>query len=313
MKTAVIGYPRIGKNRELKFASEKFFKGEATEAELLETAAELRKGYLLKQKEAGISFISSNDFSFYDNVLDAAVLFNIIPERYRSLGLSSLETYFAMARGYQGDKGNVKALAMKKWFNTNYHYIVPEIDDDTEIKLSGNKPVEAFKEAKGYGVDTKVSLVGPFTLLKLAKYTGSKSAKDFVKPLTASYIELVSKLACEGAEWIQFDEPSLVKDIDAEDKALFNDIYQSLLDSKKSLKVLIQTYFGDIRDIYSEVTALEFDGIGLDFIEGRKTSELVKTNGFPSDKILFAGLVNGKNIWRNNYAKTLDVLKEDNC
>lgn len=310
MKTSVIGYPRIGKNRELKFASEKFFKGEVTEVELLETAADLRKGYLLKQKEAGISFISSNDFSFYDNVLDAAVLFNIIPARYRSLGLSSLETYFAMARGYQGDKGNVKALAMKKWFNTNYHYIVPEIDDDTEIKLSGNKPVEAFKEAKGYGVDTKVSLVGPFTLLKLAKYTGSKSAKDFVKALTASYIELVSRLAGEGAEWIQFDEPSLVKDIDAEDKALFNEIYQSLLDSKKSLKVLIQTYFGDIRDIYSEVTALEFDGIGLDFIEGRKTSELVKTNGFPSDKILFAGLVNGKNIWRNNYAKTLDALKE---
>lgn len=113
MKTAVIGYPRIGKNRELKFASEKFFKGEATEAELLETAAELRKGYLLKQKEAGISFISSNDFSFYDNVLDAAVLFNIIPERYRSLGLSSLETYFAMARGYQGDKVVFQRRKMK--------------------------------------------------------------------------------------------------------------------------------------------------------------------------------------------------------
>ncbi|MBP3232843.1 MAG: 5-methyltetrahydropteroyltriglutamate--homocysteine S-methyltransferase [Eubacterium sp.] len=310
MKTSVVGYPRIGKNRELKFASEKFFKGEITEAELIATAADLRKQFIIKQKESGISFIPSNDFSFYDNVLDAAVLFNIVPARYNALGLSPLETYFAMARGYQGEQGNVKALAMKKWFNTNYHYIVPEIDDDTEIKLSGNKPVEAYKEAKGIGVDTKVSLVGPFTLLKLAKYTGSKSAKDFVKALSDAYIELIGELASAGAEWIQFDEPSLVKDIGEEDKSLFTEIYQSLLDSKKSLKVLIQTYFGDIRDIYSEVTSLAFDGIGLDFIEGRKTFELIRTNGFPGDKILFAGLVNGKNIWRNNYAKTLDALKE---
>ena len=310
MKTSVVGYPRIGKNRELKFASEKFFKGEITEAELIATASDLRKQFIIKQKESGISFIPSNDFSFYDNVLDAAVLFNIVPARYNALGLSPLETYFAMARGYQGEQGNVKALAMKKWFNTNYHYIVPEIDDDTEIKLSGNKPVEAYKEAKGIGVDTKVSLVGPFTLLKLAKYTGSKSAKDFVKALSDAYIELIGELASAGAEWIQFDEPSLVKDIGEEDKLLFTEIYQSLLDSKKSLKVLIQTYFGDIRDIYSEVTSLAFDGIGLDFIEGRKTFELIRTNGFPGDKILFAGLVNGKNIWRNNYAKTLDALKE---
>ena len=121
MKTSVIGYPRIGKDRELKFTSEKFFNGEISEAELLDAAAKIRKADLLKQKEAGITYISSNDFSFYDNVLDTAVLFNIIPQRYKDLGLSELETYFAMARGYQGDKGNVKALAMKKWFNTNYH------------------------------------------------------------------------------------------------------------------------------------------------------------------------------------------------
>ena len=310
MKTSVIGYPRIGKNRELKFASESFFKNEITEAALLDVAAELRKDSLLKQKEAGISFIPSNDFSFYDNVLDAAVLFNIVPDRYKTLGLSELETYFAMARGYQGEKGNVKALAMKKWFNTNYHYIVPEIDDNTEIKLNGNKPVEAYKEAKALGVETKVALVGPFTFLKLAKYTGDKTAKDFVSSLVTGYIELIDKLAAEGAEWVQIDEPSLVKDVDSEDKALFREIYQSILKNKKSVKILIQTYFGDIRDIYSEVTSLDFDGIGLDFIEGRKTLGLVKTNGFPADKILFAGLVNGKNIWRNNYAKTIDALKE---
>lgn len=310
MKTSVTSYPRIGKNRELKFACEKFFKNEITETELRSVAKDLRKESFLKQKEAGINYIPSNDFSFYDNVLDAAVLFNIIPERYSSLNLSGLETYFTMARGYQDERGNVKALAMKKWFNTNYHYIVPEIDDDTDIKLTGSKPVEAYKEARALGIETKVVIVGPFTLLSLARYTGTKSAKDFVTPLVAGYAELISNLAREGATWIQLDEPSLVKDLDLQDKALFTEIYTSLLTQKKSLKVLLQTYFGDIRDIYKEVTGLAFDGIGLDFIEGRKTLELVKSNGFPADKILFAGLVNGKNIWRNNYAKTIDLLED---
>ena len=133
MKKSVIGFPRIGKDRELKFASEKYFKGEINELYLESVAKELRAYGLKKQQEAGIDFISSNDFSFYDNVLDTAVLFNVIPERYRELGLSELGTYFAMARGYQGENGNVKALAMKKWFNTNYHYLVPEIDDNTEV------------------------------------------------------------------------------------------------------------------------------------------------------------------------------------
>ena len=142
MNTSVIGYPRIGKDRELKFASEKYFRGEISEEELLSVAKEIRKKDLLKQKKAGITYISSNDFSFYDNVLDTAFLFNIIPQRYKDLNLSDIGTYFAMARGYQGDNGNVKALALKKWFNTNYHYLVPEIDDDTEISLTGTKPVD---------------------------------------------------------------------------------------------------------------------------------------------------------------------------
>ena len=148
MKTSVIGYPRIGKDRELKFASEKFFAGGIDEAALQAVAKQIRKEDMLKQKEAGITYISSNDFSFYDNVLDTAFLFNVIPQRYKDLGLSELETYFALARGYQGEKGNVKALAMKKWFNTNYHYLVPEIDDDTEIRLAGTKPVDEYREAR---------------------------------------------------------------------------------------------------------------------------------------------------------------------
>ncbi len=310
MNTSVIGYPRIGKDRELKFASEKFFNGELDEAGLLEAAKVIRKEDLLKQKEAGITYISSNDFSFYDNVLDTAFLFNVIPQRYKDLGLSELETYFALARGYQGDKGNVKALAMKKWFNTNYHYLVPEIDDDTKIELTGSKPVDEFVEAKEFGVDTKVALVGPFTFLKLAKFTGAKKISDVYAVLTAEYIKLVSLLTSVGAKTIEFDEPYLVRDLSGEDIDLFKEIYSLILSNKNGAKILLQTYFGDIRDIYNEAVALDFDLIGLDFVEGRKTLELVKTNGFPADKILVAGLVNGKNIWRNDYKKTLSVLNE---
>ncbi len=310
MNTSVIGYPRIGKDRELKFASEKFFNGELDEAGLLNAAKAIRKEDLLKQKEEGITYISSNDFSFYDNVLDTAFLFNVIPQRYKDLGLSELETYFALARGYQGDKGNVKALAMKKWFNTNYHYLVPEIDDDTKIALTGSKPLDEFIEAKELGVDTKVALVGPFTFLKLAKFTGSKKISDVYSVLTAEYIKLVSLLASSGAKVIEFDEPYLVRDLNSDDIDLFKEIYSLILSNKNGAKILLQTYFGDIRDAYSEVISLDFDLIGLDFVEGRKTLELVKTNGFPADKILVAGLVNGKNIWRNDYKKTLSVLNE---
>ena len=310
MKTSVIGYPRIGKDRELKFASEKFFAGELDEAGLQAVAKEIRKEDLLKQKEAGITYISSNDFSFYDNVLDTAFLFNVIPQRYKDLGLSELETYFALARGYQGDKGNVKALAMKKWFNTNYHYLVPEIDDDTEIKLVGTKPVDEYKEARELGVDTKVAVVGPFTFLKLAKFTGSKKIADVSGKLTEEYVKLVSVLTSKGADLIEFDEPYLVRDLASADIELFKNIYSSILAKKNGAKILLQTYFGDIRDIYAEVIKLNFDLIGIDFVEGRKSLELVKTNGFPSDKTLVAGLVCGKNIWRNDYKKTLSALKE---
>ena len=310
MSTSVIGFPRIGKDRELKFASEKYFKGEITEQELLNTAAELRKINLLKQKEAGIEYISSNDFSFYDNVLDTAVLFNVIPGRYKELGLSSLDTYFAMARGYQGDKGNVKALAMKKWFNTNYHYIVPEISNDTVVKFAGTKPVDEYKEALALGVKTKTTVTGPFTFLKLLRYTGSKNINDYAPIFTAEYIKLIAALAAEGVEWIEFDEPYLVHDLTSDDIRIFEDIYTEILNNKNGTKILIQTYFGDIRDIYGNVTKLTFDAVGLDFIEGKQTLDLIKKNGFPKDKILFAGVVNGKNIWKNNYEKTINTIDE---
>ena len=308
MKTSVIGFPRIGTLRELKFASEKYFKKEITADELLAKGKELRKIHWNTQKEAGIDYISSNDFSFYDILLDTAVLFGIVPKRYKELNLSELDTYFAMARGYQGESGDVKALAMRKWFNTNYHYIVPEVEDDTEIGLSGNKPFEQYNEAKALKVETKSIVIGAYTLLKLCRFTGNKSSNDFVDAFISAYQSYVKKAEETGINWIQFDEPALVRDTDSEDIALFNKIYSAILSSKSSAKVLVQTYFGDVRDIYSDLIKLPFDGIGLDFVEGKETFALVEKYGFPQDKLLFAGLVNGKNIWRNNYEKTLQSL-----
>lgn len=308
MKTSVIGFPRIGTLRELKFASEKYFRKEISEEQLKETAKELRKTHWNMQKNAGIDFISSNDFSFYDTVLDTAVLLNIIPKRYKELDLSEIDTYFAMARGYQGEHGDVKALAMKKWFNTNYHYIVPETEDDTKIKLSGDKLWNEYAETDEFGIETKPMLTGAYTMLKLCRYTGNKSEKDYVCDIIAAYKELLQTCGKKQIAWVQFDEPALVLDMDDSDKALFHQIYDELLAVETDTKVLLQTYFGDIRDIYEEVINMPFAGIGLDFIEGKQTCDLVSKYGFPKDKVLFAGVVNGKNIWKNHYDKTLKVL-----
>lgn len=308
MKTSVIGFPRIGTLRELKFASEKYFRKEISEEQLKETAKELRKTHWNMQKNARIDFISSNDFSFYDTVLDTAVLLNIIPKRYKELDLSEIDTYFAMARGYQGEHGDVKALAMKKWFNTNYHYIVPETEDDTKIKLSGDKLWNEYAEADEIGIKTKPMLTGAYTMLKLCRYTGNKSEKDYVCDIIAAYKELLQTCGKKQIAWVQFDEPALVLDMDDSDKALFHQIYDELLAVDTDTKVLLQTYFGDIRDIYEEVIKMPFAGIGLDFIEGKQTCDLVSKYGFPKDKVLFAGVVNGKNIWKNHYDKTLKVL-----
>ena len=309
MQTSVIGFPRIGTLRELKYASEKYFRKEIEAEELQQIAETLRKTHWSIQKEAGIDYISSNDFSFYDMTLDTAVLLNIIPKRYKELELSGLDTYFAMARGYQGASGDVKALAMKKWFNTNYHYIVPEVEDDTVIQLSGNKLVDEYAEAKALGIETKPVVIGAYTMLRLCRFTGKKPALDYVEDIISAYQNLVKKCEENQIAWVQFDEPALVWDMEESDIALFHKIYDGILSCKKHSHILLQTYFGDVRDIYQDLIQMPFDGIGLDFIEGKETLNLVNTYGFPQDKQLFAGLVNGKNIWKNCFDKTLKVLQ----
>lgn len=308
MNSSVIGFPRVGKLRELKFASEKYFKQEISTEELEQVAKGLREMHWNLQQAAGISHIPSNDFSYYDNVLDLTVLLNALPENYRQLGLSERDTYFAAARGYQGVAGDAKALAMKKWFNTNYHYLVPELSDNTEIKLVGDKPFVEYEEAKAIGVLTKPVLIGGFTFLKLAKYKGSKTINDFADQVADAYIAILDRFNEQGVEWVQFDEPSLVTDLTQKDVALFTALYEKVLAHKGNVKVLLQTYFGDIRDSYEEVVGLDFDGIGLDFIEGKQTVELLERYGFPAEKTLFAGVLNGKNIWKSDYKKVIELV-----
>lgn len=310
MTATIVGFPRIGENRELKFITEKYFKHEATEEELKERAKDLRQYDRKLLLDSGLTNFTSNHFSFYDQMLDAAFLFNVIPENIAELDLSDLDKYFALARGYQSEKGDVKAWPMKKWFNTNYHYIVPQFTADTDVKLAGTKIFDEFVEAKEDGTITRPVLVGPFTLLQLSEFHGCVK-EDFVGAFIEAYARIFKQLEDLGANWIQLDEPSLVKDLDEKELALFKALYEPLLLQKGRLKVLAQTYFGDVRDAYDVLLKLPFDGIGLDFVEGRKTLELVE-RGFDDGKVLFAGVVNGKNIWRNNYQKTLDLLKKLN-
>ncbi|KRM55498.1 5-methyltetrahydropteroyltriglutamate--homocysteine S-methyltransferase [Lacticaseibacillus sharpeae] len=308
MTTTIVGYPRLGEHRELKFATQKYFKHTITADELQAKVKDLRAQHWATIKAAGIDQIPSNDFSFFDQTLDAATLLNIVPQRYKDLGLAPLDEYFALARGYQGEAGDVKALAMKKWFNTNYHYLVPEFDQDTDIRLVGDKIFDEFVEAKAAGITTRPVIVGPYTLLRLGRFLDGKTAADFTPALITAYTEIANRLSELGADWFQIDEPALVYDQSAADLGLFTELYAGILAGKGDLKILLQTYFGDVRDSLDTLVQLNFDGIGLDFIEGRTNLEVLDTVQFPKDKVLYAGIINGKNIWKAHYAKALSTL-----
>lgn len=310
MYLSTVGFPRIGARRELKKWVEGFFNGKLAEEGLLRNAAGLRKQHWLLQQRSGIDFIPSNDFSFYDTFLDTAFLLNAVPQAYRELNLSPLGTYFAAARGYQTGGLDVKALPMKKWFNTNYHYIVPSIDKKTEFKLNDSKPFDEYLEALALGVRTKPVVIGPLTFLKLSNINADgRTCLDYGEEMVGVYGEILKRFDQLGAGYVQIDEPILVTDLRKEEIEFFHSLYEKLLREKRGLKILLQTYFGDIRDVYEEVSALDFDAIGLDFVEGAGNMELIEKFGFPKNKTLFAGIVNGKNIWINNYGHTLEKLE----
>ncbi|EFA23617.1 5-methyltetrahydropteroyltriglutamate--homocysteine S-methyltransferase [Bifidobacterium gallicum] len=312
--TSVSGFPRIGGDRELKKTIEAYWKGNATLADVVAMGHELRMRHWMLQKDMGIDLIPSNDFSYYDQMLDTAMLLNVIPQRYRDLGFNNPEeTMFAMARGYQGEHGDVTALPMKKWFTTNYHYLVPEYEQGTSIQLNGTAPFDAFVEAQEAGIHTKPVLIGPYTFLKFLRGADAEEitvTDALEEQISTAYEQILRRFAELGATWIQIDEPALAMDKSDADIALFRRLHACILAAREGdVKVLLNTYFGHIADVYATVCELGFDGIGLDMCEGKEQNLVaVQQHGVPQDTTLFAGVVNGRNIWRNDFAQSLGVI-----
>ncbi|MCI8753794.1 MAG: 5-methyltetrahydropteroyltriglutamate--homocysteine S-methyltransferase [Bifidobacterium pseudolongum] len=312
--TSISGFPRVGRNRELKKIIEAYWKGNATLDDVRGVGRELRAEHWKLEQAAGIDLLPSNDFSLYDQMLDTAILLNVIPARYRRLSFKEPEeTLFAMARGYQGERGDVTALPMKKWFTTNYHYLVPEFDDATEVKLNGSKPFDEYEEAKALGYETKPVLIGPYTFLKLARNSEAQELdidEGLIDAVAGVYAQVVRRFADLGAQWLQLDEPYLVMDKSDADVRLFKALYSRILPAREDrVKILLNTYFGNIADIYETVKLFEFDGVGLDLVEGRDENlAAVHQHGVAARTTLFAGVVNGRNIWRNNYATSIGLV-----
>lgn len=307
MKSSNLGYPRIGQNREWKKALEAYWAGKLEEQEFHDKLKEIRLHNLQKQKEQGIDIIPVGDFTYYDHILDTAVMFGLVPTRFEYTGGKvSLSTYYDIARG------NAKATAgeMTKWFNTNYHYIVPEL---TGIKptLTDNRLLTAYREAKQeLGIEGRPVLVGPYTLLKLSKGYEQGEIGTWIGQLLPLYAQVLKELEAEGVAWIQIDEPILSTTLSQDDLNHINHIYDYLTSSVTSLNILLQTYFESV-DHYEFVVHLPVQGIGLDFVHDRGANlASLRKYGFPAGKTLGAGVIDGRGIWKADLHQKLDVLKE---
>src|SRR6056300_18737 len=309
IQVASIGYPRIGPKRELKKALEQFWKGEIQEQDLHNVAKNLRKQNWQTQKDCGVDLISSNDFSFYDQVLDAICLLGAVPKRYKWDGNEvNLKTYFAMARGSQTADLDVPALEMTKWFDTNYHYLVPELSAEKTFKLSSNKPFEEYEEAKQAGFDTKPIILGPLTFLLLAKGIDGFNTINLLDKILPIYKQIIEKFSQLGAEWIQIDEPILVKDLDSNIVSKIKNTLNQIKESAGNSKILLTTYFEDLNDdVKKEVFASNVDVVHLDLVRGNKNKEYVKN----SNKKLSLGLVDGRNVWKTNLQEKINFIKDN--
>jgi len=297
-----LGYPRIGEKRELKKALESYWHGKITDEELLQTISFLQQRIWQTQKEAEIDFIPVGDFSLYDHMLDMAINFGFIPERFRQNGVKNdLDIYFNMARGAK----DTPPLEMTKWFDTNYHYLVPEID--TEPQLLENRLLTLIQKAKSLNIQPKPVLVGPYTFLKLSKASEEKNKFWVLPKLLEVYKEVLRELAEAGIKWVQIDEPGLVLDITSEEIETVKDIYHKL--SSIGINIMLQTYFEGV-SFYPEVANLPVQGIGLDFVRSDDNLENIKKYGFPSDKVLGLGIINGRNVWRTNLNHIFQLAKE---
>ena len=304
IKSSNLGYPRIGENREWKRALEAYWNGNISEAELIEKTDEIRLNNLKKQKDEGIDLIPVGDFSLYDHVLDTSATFGIVPERYNySGGKVDTDTYFAIARGVD----DAVASEMTKWFNTNYHYIVPELKD-VNPTLVENRALHYYKEAKEkLGIDGKPVILGPITYLKLSKGYEEAEFLQLVNTFLPLYVQILQELAAAGATWVQIDEPIFASRVDEEVIEAAETIYQTFADEAPGINIIFQTYFEKVF-AYERISKLPVKAIGLDFVHG-DSLELLKTYGFPKDKVLAAGIVDGRNVWRANLEDKLTILE----
>ena len=316
-----LGYPRVGAHRELKTACEAFWKGTLSQAELEETGRRLRAANWKTQQEAGIDLPPSNDFSFYDHILDTACLVGAVPERFGKSGLAvDLPTYFKMARGESGSSASKEcgcgqphtvayALEMTKWFDTNYHYLVPEFGPATEFHFASTKPVDEFNEALALGIRTKPVLVGPVTFLSLGKAPEGFDRWTLLDSLLPVYVETLRRLVAAGAEWVQIDEPVTVLDLDAAQRDALAKTYVRLAAEVPSAKIVLASYFGAPRDNLDLVLGLPVAGFHLDATRGNETEFSAALARFPERKILSVGVVDGRNVWRNDFARSLPLLQ----
>jgi 5-methyltetrahydropteroyltriglutamate--homocysteine methyltransferase len=310
----VSGFPRIGPARELKFATESFWRGESSEADLQQVARDIRIANWKRMSDAGIDLIPSNDFSFYDQVLDTIALVGAIPERYGwEGGEIGLEDYFAMARGRQADGVDVTAMEMTKWFDTNYHYIVPELGPTTEFSLSSSKPFDEHAEAMSeLGIDTVPVLIGPVSLLLLSKpadgVSGDFDPLDLLEGLVEVYGEALEKLAEQNATWVQLDEPCFVEDRTEKELDALRLAYEELAKVHERPQIVVKTYFDHVGDAYGVLRDLPVEGIGLDLHRGSHNVELIADQGGLEGKWLFAGIVDGRNVWICDLEHSLDLV-----
>jgi 5-methyltetrahydropteroyltriglutamate--homocysteine methyltransferase len=309
--TANLGFPRFGIRRELKFALEKYWNNKLTESELFYQGSQLKQAHWSLQSERGIEIIPSNDFSFYDQVLDTAWMFGAIPERFRALKnqLSPTDLYFAMARGWQADDIQVSAMEMTKWFDTNYHYIVPEISNNQTFELNSQKPVDEFLEAEQAGYHTRPVLLGPITFLLLAKGTEQTTTPLYaLDALLPVYVELLSRLGKAGASWIQMDEPCLVWDLDENTRQAFRRAYE-IFKTRTTAQIMLATYFGGLDDNSRLAVELPVAGLHIDLV--RSPDQLTGiVDCFPKDRVLSLGLVDGRNVWRTNLENAISLAEK---
>tara|TARA_R110002050_G_scaffold25604_1_gene68139 strand:+ start:10277 stop:12589 length:2313 start_codon:yes stop_codon:yes gene_type:complete len=314
MKTNLLGFPRIGANRELKKSLEKYWHGKIHVEELKLTARKIRQENWEIQQLSGIDFIPSNDFSFYDQVLDASITYGCIPERYSEIkkDTSEIDLYFAMAKGLQKDGYDVTAMEMTKWFDTNYHYIVPEFTKNQSFQLNSIKAVDEYKEAMSLGIRTKPVLISPFTYLYLGKEKEEGFHRlDLLESLLPIFYELLGQLSSAGAEYIQMDEPCLALNLTDNDRKKVKELYNSIALKFPQLKIILTNYFDCLGDNLETALQLPVHALHLDLVRcPLQLDDILESALYTGQQILSLGVVDGRNIWRNNFDASLNLIEK---